>query len=369
MSARGDLLELLHDAVVRARPATLTVVEWSHAARSSEAFARFMAQQHSGTAYAASSRGPAQEESAWSTTLCFEHESRFREDADGSQAGQRFLVRDGSDWLTWDAAWGTVSSEVEPGAPSANYAFLLDPVGIVGELLLEPRGTAEHAGRPVVLARGLPREGTSVGGMLLRLGAGADALDLAVDAERGALLRVEARLGGEPFRRFDVTRITYGPIDPATFSVAPPPGAPDAAGWPRPQQLPLHEVAARAPFTVLVPERVPEGWRLSSMLMQGRDEPRLPASATLSYTSLDGAYGATLQERAVEAADPEGDWRTWRRNGDLEVADEGEHVDPRHHVRLERGGTVVELSGGDAELLAQLARSLVPAPTEPPRVP
>jgi hypothetical protein len=368
MSALGDLLELLHDAAVKARPATLTVVEWSHAARSSEAFARFMAQRHSGTAYA-SSREPSPEESSWSTTLSFEHESRFREEADGRQAGQRFLVRDGSVWLTWDAAWGTVSSEVEEGAPSANYGFLLDPVALVGELRLEPTGTAEHAARPAILVHGIPRDGPSVGSMLLRLGAGADAFALVVDAERGALLRVEAMLHGEPFRRFDVTRIAYGPIDPSTFTVAAPPGAPAAAGWPRPQPMPLHEIAARAPFTLLVPERVPDGWRLTAMLLQGRDEPPLPTSATLSYTSPEGAYGVTLQERAAGATDAEDGWRTWRRDGELEVADEGEYVDPRHHVRLERDGTVVELSGSDPGLLAQLARSLVPAAAEPPRLP
>ena len=53
---------------------------------------------------------------------------------------------------------------------------------------------------------------------------------------------------------------------------------------------------------------------------------------------------------------------------DLEIADAGEHVEPRHHVRVERHGTLVELSGSDAELLAELARALVPASSEPPRL-
>ena len=371
MSGLGDLLELLHDAAVRARPATITVVEWSHAARSSAAFARFMARRHphSGTHQVAfAARGEQSEESSWSTTLAFEHESRFREEAAGRQAGQRFLVRDGTDWLSWDAAWGTVSNEVEDGAPSASYAFLLDPVAIVGELRLEPTGRTEHAGRPAVLARGLPREGPTVGGMLLRLGAGADVFELVVDAERGALLRAEALLDGEPFRRFDVTRVAYEPIDPTTFEVTAPPDAPAAAPWPRPVALPLHELAAGAPFTVLVPEHVPEGWRLTAMLMHGREEPPLPTTATLSYTSREGGYGVTLQERAAGAAEGDSEWRTWRRDGELEVADAGEHVDPRHHVRLEREGTLVELSGSDPELLTQLARTLVRAPAEPPRL-
>jgi hypothetical protein len=58
----------------------------------------------------------------------------------------------------------------------------------------------------------------------------------------------------------------------------------------------------------------------------------------------------------------------WQREGDLEIADAGEHVESRHHVKVEREGTVVELLGAECELLAALARSLVPAPTEPPRL-
>ena len=372
MSTLGDLLELLHDAAVRARPATLTVVEWSHASRSSDAFARFMAQQHGDSVHhhvAVAAQREAAEESSWSTTVSFEHATCFREEAAGPQAGRRYLVRDGNAWLTWDATWGTVSSEVEPrGAPSANYAFLLDPVAIVGELRLEPRGPSQHAGRPAVLARGVPREGPTVGSMLLRIGAGADAFELAVDAERGALLRCEALLDGEPFRRFEVTRIAYGPIDAATFAVTAPPEAPAAAPWPRPEHMPLDEAAAKAPFKLLVPAEAPQGWRLATMLMESRHGTPLPASATLTYTSPEGAYGVSLQQRAADAEWPQDEWRTWRREGDFDVADEGEYVDPRHHVRVEREGTLVELSGSDPDILAQLARNLVPAPTTPPRL-
>jgi hypothetical protein len=74
----------------------------------------------------------------------------------------------------------------------------------------------------------------------------------------------------------------------------------------------------------------------------------------------------TVSERAAGGAAR--DWLEWQRDGDLEVADLGEHAEPRHHVRVERDGTVVELSGSDAALLASLALALAPAPTEPPRL-
>ena len=61
------------------------------------------------------------------------------------------------------------------------------------------------------------------------------------------------------------------------------------------------------------------------------------------------------------------EWLDWARDGELQIADAGAHVEPRHHVRVEREGTLVELSGPDPSLLRDLARTLVPAPTEPPR--
>ncbi len=200
----------------------------------------------------------------------------------------------------------------------------------------------------------------------MRLGAGADGFDLSFDAERGALLRAEAHLDGEPFRRFEVTRIAFGPIPAETFTVAAPAGSPPPGHWPRPEPMSLHELAAASPFTVLVPERVPEGWRLTTMFMAGREAPPLQARAFLTYISREGAYSVTLQESAP-SGDPE-EWREWRRDGDLEIADAGAHVEPRHHVRVERHGTLVELSGSDAGLLAELARALVPASSEPPRL-
>jgi hypothetical protein len=72
----------------------------------------------------------------------------------------------------------------------------------------------------------------------------------------------------------------------------------------------------------------------------------------------------SVTERA--AGGPRHEWLEWEYDGDIERADAGEHVEPRHYVRVEREGTVVELAGADPSLLAELARSLAPAPTEPP---
>ena len=371
MSTLGELLVLLHDASERARPATLTVVDWRHASRSEEAFRRFMAARSGALVHGVPGRGTGNEESSWSTRLAFEGPTRFREEAAGVQAGTRFLVRDGERWASWDEDWGAVTSESaeDEGARSSSYGFLLDPSPLTAVLRFEPGGPTEVAGRPAVRVTATPRpdDGSGLAALFRVGGAGADAIELAVDAERGALLRVEATIDGAPFHRLEVTAIDFGPLAPGALDLSLPDGVEATAGWFRPLRLELHELPAQAPFPVFVPGDLPDGWRLhESLLVPGHEHPPVEASVSLVYGSRDGGSVVTVRERAA-GAEPD-EWLTWMRDDGLERADAGAHVEPRHHVRLERDGTVVELAGQDAELLGQLARALVPAPTAPPRL-
>jgi hypothetical protein len=373
VAALGEILELLHDAGERACPARLAVVEWRHGPRSGAAFERYMAARHdpgrAGMQVVSSQGEPAPDETSWTTTLALESDTRFREEAAGVQAGRRFLVRDGERWASWDSDWGAVTSETEQegGPPSPTYAFLLDPVGVLGSFLLEPLGPAEVAGRDAWRVRAKARREPEAS-VLFRLGPGADRLDLAVDAERGALLPSEAFLGDEPFHRLEVTEITFGPSPSETFDLTLPEGVVASGGWPRPQRLPLHELAAAAPFAVFVPDRVPEGWRLFERLFTaGRERPPVEPEVFLGYVSGEGAYEVSVRQRSSSPTRPE--WLDWQPgDGALEVADAGENVEPRHHVRVEREGTLVELAGPDPTLLLELARSLAPAPADAPHL-
>ena len=257
----------------------------------------------------------------------------------------------------------------DEGARSASSAFLLAPSPLAAVLRLETGGPTEVAGRPAWSATATPRpdEGGGLGALYHALGAGADAIELAVDAERGALLRAVALLDGEPFHRLEVTEIEYGALPEETFDLSLPDGVAPAAGWFRPRRLPLHELGAQAPFPVFVPAELPDGWRLhESLLIPGREHPPVEAAVSLVYGSRDGGYVVTLDQRSADAERDE--WLVWSSEDGLERADAGEHVQPRHHVRVERDGTLVALAGSDAELLGQLARALAPAPTAPPRL-
>jgi hypothetical protein len=251
-----------------------------------------------------------------------------------------------------------VSSDSEPegGPPASSFGFLLDPVELVAALRFGAPSVGTVAGRPVLAVDATPRE-EERGAAFLRIGPGADVVELSFDAETGALLRSEARLGGEPFHRIEVSAIAYGPVPPEAFAVAPPEGYEGTAQrWMRPVELPLHQLAATAPFTVLVPERVPAGWRLGgSQLLDAREQPAIEATAFLDYVSPEGAYSVSIRERASQASDRE-----------PEVLDRSETVAPRFTVTLVQGGTWVELSGAERELLETLARTLVPARTVAP---
>src|SRR5262245_2356281 len=96
----------------------------------------------------------------------------------------------------------------------------------MGSFRLEPAGPTGVAGRPAHRVLAFERSEVDVAGAaLLRIGAGADVVELAVDTEHGALLRTEAFLDGEPFHRLEVSEIGFGPIAPDTFELVLPEGA------------------------------------------------------------------------------------------------------------------------------------------------
>ena len=116
---------------------------------------------------------------------------------------------------------------------------------------------------------------------------------------------------------------------------------------------------------MVVPERLPHGWRLvESLFTPARERPSIEPEVFLAYVSGDGAYAVNLRERAAGSRREE--WLRWEPSGELELADAGEHVQPRHYVRVEREGTLVELSGSELPLLTELVAVLVRAPTGPP---
>jgi outer membrane lipoprotein-sorting protein len=101
-------------------------------------------------------------------------------------------------------------------------ATLVDAAALLSALRLQFLGTDTLLGRDVFRIRGLPRARTShqpdYG--LHELGMGADDYMLGVDAERGVLLRTEARVREQPFIVIEITEVEFDvDLPPETFKI------------------------------------------------------------------------------------------------------------------------------------------------------
>jgi len=208
--------------------------------------------------------------------------------------------------------------------------------------------------------------------VLQELGLGANHYELTVDTERGVLLRFAALLDEIIMFSLTVEEIVFDQnLDDGLFRFDVPPETPvvDASAVVAPVSLPLEEAAQRAQFLVHVPARAPEHTSLQVSFREGSVDPLVPEQVYLMYAFPNGAHSLLLTQAA--AGQPLGDrsgteWTVLMREGlALRHRDHGAH----REIEVEREGTRIRIAS-DLELdtLVELARSLEPAPTEPPRL-
>ena len=97
---------------------------------------------------------------------------------------------------------------------------LLDPAAFLPGFDLRIMGETAVAGRPALEVAGKPRPRGAAPVELFPYGA--DDLRLAVDRERGVILRFEASAVDEPIRRLVVTEIEFDELLAASSSQSPP---------------------------------------------------------------------------------------------------------------------------------------------------
>lgn len=195
-----------------------------------------------------------------------------------------------------------------------------------------------------------------------------------VDAERGFLLRAEARLGGEPFRALEMTELAVDAgIPPDVFN----PQAPDGEQfeffepW---RRLSLEELPSAVPFKVFVPAKGPGRVALAQIK---NPEPRrdIPLSATISYLvpKPGGAHGNLWVSESAELERPSplpSPGEIWREVDGFKVGTDASMGYLRCKVLLEREGTHIHLESTAMAVheLIGLARSLVLLPEAPPQL-
>lgn len=379
----GDLLVLLHraDAPIRSIQATYRI--WRHRERLQEAFVADAEEQKrrgaSISLYAYDSDDgpvpPEQEE----TVRIWRDGERFRDEHHGGDQDGSYAVADGPLWWRWDERNGAMSNQDDPSVGSGvgqELEIMLNPTPLLSSLRFRVTGSSEVAGRSTVTAHATPRplnprRGRSF--VLHELGTGAHRYELEVDRERGVLLAVMAIRNEQPFHKITTLGIRFDePIPAGTFQFEPPEGEKVQPTWDRhPHQLvTLPEAQQRAPFTVLMPDRVPATWQMHCTFFEASQRPPSVAQVSLSYGSHDGHESVSMTQMA--AADRAGDHHENMVNSDdwQEITRNGTSVKVRPagwgqaQAHLEHEGTFVFLISDNltSDQLATLAVSLVPAP-------
>jgi hypothetical protein len=315
---------------------------------------------------------PEAEESEKSWRLWLEAPDRLRaEFAVGTETVTAWLS--GGTWWSWSPSQGARTNEGRQnfGHGKGPGEVLVSPAQIAHVLDLEPLGSLRVLSRPAYRLRARP---FAVGDFALhRLGSGADEYDLVVDADRGFLLRAEARLRGAAFRVLEMTEVAVDEDIPADIFT---PRAPEGEHfeffepW---RRLELEELPGAVPFKVFVPAKAPG----QHPFVQVRNpEPRrgTPIFVIISYSvpKPGGGHGNLWVNESAELEKPSAvpnPNETWRQVDDLMVGVDNSMGELRCKVLLKREGTHIRLESTAMAVheLVALARSLVPlTPGEPP---
>ncbi|MGH9223706.1 MAG: LolA family protein [Acidimicrobiales bacterium] len=288
MSELGDLLELLHGANGRWQTVHAVSRRWTNAELMRTAKERHAERQRAhGSRVVVGIRGHGPATSEYVTRTWVDRpRSRTRTETENDH-GPMLNVRDGNRWWWYSPMSGATVNEDNPDtALGMNLDPLLDPVGLIEAFEFTVTGAADVAGRTAVTAVATPRaEGLRRGfGAFTSLGA--DEVHLAVDRERGVLLRTEARLDG---RTFDLNEVLEGAFDEVfdgeLFRFVSPDGSPARSAresLPPPEHLSMEEAARRASFTVLAPSATAGASSCSATTPRSRSTAPTPGSAAAS---------------------------------------------------------------------------------------
>jgi hypothetical protein len=225
----GDVIELMQSARTRYSTLDARVRHWSHRERVARASERVEGRTAAGgTATLAWVEGAAAVAAAtfdlpdeplereWTGRLRVKAPSRWRIDTEKGDEGQ---IDVGWRWWLEDRdTWPTPDDRRSWPAPD-RLEEISDPALLIAETWLEPVGRSEVAVRDAIVVSARPRPTIRAGGMeFLQLDPPGDEYELAVDAERGIVLRLTATFGGEPMEVIEVLSVAFdGPMSDDLF--------------------------------------------------------------------------------------------------------------------------------------------------------
>jgi hypothetical protein len=378
----GALLALLHGAGDPFRTVQATYRTWRHDERAGEAFRAHAEEQNPRGSFmvarAVGGSEPAPPETE-ETVRIWRDGERLREERHGGRRDGYYGIADGPLWWFWDEHMGAMSNQDDPSVGSGigqELQIMLNPTPLLSSLRFRVVGSSQVAGNATISAHATPRPQDPRHGRFVRelheLGAGADHYQLEVDRERGLLLAVTAIRDEQPFHKITTLAIRFDePIPDETFQFTPPEGEevqPTQSRRDSLRHITLTEAQQRAPFTVLMPDRVPASWQVRCMFIEASQRPPSPAQVSLSYRSEDGHQSISISQKA--AADHHYEIMIGEENW-LEVTRDGTSVKVRPaewgqaQAYIERAGTFAFLVSDNltSDQLATIAAGLRPAPS------
>jgi hypothetical protein len=386
MGQLGDLLELLHAPPSGFERVRAEYRDWTHHARSQEAFRVETAdtEPEAPSAHAPMIAGggdaaPAVDEQDEQTSrIWIDGDEKIRLETEPAAGGPVLQVKSGRHWWSYDPQNGAVSGSDPDGAVDVGGEIraLLRPGRLLAALRFEPLGPGEAAGRETARTRARPRPRDSQRDPFIDrlelhgLGLGADEYLLDVDAATGAVLRAESRRRGEPFSIREAVQIAYDErIPDERFVFEAPPGefVRDFSDHDHPRTVGAREAAELAPFPLFVLPSIPEAWELHVTLWPGRERPASPPGVLLAYRSRDMTAGiSVIQTPAGEGTDlisldPGAADRVVRGGHEILLRRRGDGL-AMSALRLERDGTGIFITSDslDLERLIEVAISLHP---------
>lgn len=383
----GAVLELLHRGGAGFATVRATYRIWRHDDRLSAAFHVDIEERKSrGVSISTASArwsGPPRPVEREEVLRIWRDGDRIRQEHESDDwRDGAYGVRHGEVWWSWNSHSGALTNQDDPRVASSGIgeelAVMLDPAPLLGALRFAAVGRSAIAGRATLTAEATARPsdpGRALRSMAVhQLGTGADRYTLEVDVEKGVLLEAVAFRDGLPFHRITTVEIVFDhPIPEERFHFEPPGGEKiqPMSGRPRPQWLSVTEAQQRAPFTVLIPDRIPAHWRVHCMFVEASTRPPLPAQVSLQYRSDDGHESVSLSQSSATNRPPgyegltSGDaWQDIERNGTVVRVTKPDAVGSQAQAQLERNGTFVVLTSETltSHQLATLAAGLKPAP-------
>jgi hypothetical protein len=259
----------------------------------------------------------------------------------------------------WTISQGQVKTSQAKGGMDTDLARHFDHPSLreyFVSLSLQPIGDVKTAERNCLRLRAVPRPGSRLWPHWLPCGA--DEYEFHADLERGVLLYIAGRCGGEIFAVHEVVEVHFDePLDETLFTYSAAEGQQVEPEGPLMERLTMDAVIARVPFTVLVPSKLPDA--ANSNLEITYTPPRNQSGQghlTLIYP------GHSLWITESETADPDlaqMEWEAFEHAGQpMRISDPGADAGMRI-IALERLGTQVSIfSNMGREQLIELAVSL-----------